>query len=187
MRLSNHDASFLYTETASGPMHGTAVTVLEGEASLQEIVDYHAARIHLVPRLRQKLAFVPFNMAHPVWVDDPDFDLTNHVKLHQVPSDTTLEGVVDVALELGEPLLDRSKPLWLTYVIEGIPGHTVLAQMTHHAFVDGATAVAMSVALTDAEPDAPPPDPGPDWNPGPVPSTAELMQDRDRKNNRNCV
>lgn len=177
MRLSAHDASFLYTETASGPMHGVGITQLDGPATFQEIFDYNAARVHLVPRFRQKLAFVPFNLAHPKWVDDPDFDLKNHIKPHRVPPNTTLKQAHAIALELGEPLLDRNRPLWLTYVLENVQGKTLLVQLSHHAFVDGATAVAMSTVLTDPSPDAPPPEPAPPWNPAPLPSAFELWQE----------
>jgi WS/DGAT/MGAT family acyltransferase len=191
MRLSSHDAAFLYTETASGPMHGVAVSVLDGAATFQEIFDYYAARIHLVPRLRQKLAFVPFNLAHPKWVDDPDFLLENHFKAHAVPEGTTVEQAFDVALSLGERLLDRSRPLWLTYVIEGVEGKTLLVQMSHHAFVDGATAVAMSTVLTDPAPDAQSPDAAPEWQPERPPSPQalwlEALGERARENAANAV
>ena len=170
MRLSAHDASFLYTETASGPMHGVGITVLDGPATYQEIFDYYAARIHLVPRFRQKLAFVPYNLAHPKWVDDPDFRLENHIQLHPVPPHASLDDAIQIALELGERLLDRRRPLWMTYVLEDVAGHTVLAQMSHHAFVDGATAVAMSMVLTDPAPDAAPPAPEGAWQPAPEPT-----------------
>ncbi len=187
MRLSAHDASFLYTETASGPMHGVAITVLDGPATFQEIYDYYAARVHLVPRFRQKLAFVPFNLAHPKWVDDPDFDLANHIRKHEVPPGTTVARAREIALELGEPLLDRSRPLWLLYVLENIEGKTLLVQASHHAFVDGATAVAMSTVLTDPRPDAPPPNTPPAWVPEPEPTSFELWQEAVAENARGGV
>lgn len=177
MRLSAHDASFIYSETASGPMHSVGITVLDGPATYDEIFAYYKARIHLVPRLRQKLVFVPFNLAHPKWVDDPDFDLRNHLKSHVAPPNTTLERARDLALEMGEPLLDRSRPLWLTYIIENVQGKTILAQMSHHAFVDGATAVAITTVLTDDRPDAPAPNTPPEWAPETPPSAFELWQE----------
>ena len=181
MRLSDHDASFLYTETASGPMHGNTISVIEGEVSFTEVFEFYAERIHLVPRLRQKVAYVPFNVAHPRWVDDPDFNLENHMKSHVVPAGTSLDEAIDVAVKLGEPLLDRSRPLWIVYVIEGVEGHTLLAQISHHAFVDGATLVAMSTVLTTPEPDPAPPEPGEPWDPGPVPSPMTLWNEAVRE------
>lgn len=181
MRLSSHDASFLYGETASGAMHGVAIAEVDGASSFQEIYDYYAARIHLVPKFRQKLAFVPFSVAHPKWVDDPDFDLANHILPHRVPADTTVAQALDIAVKLGEPLLDRSRPLWLFYVIENVEGKTLIVQMTHHAFVDGATAVAMSTVLTDPTPEGNNPEPAEEWNPPPVPSDMELWQEAVRE------
>lgn len=178
MRLSSHDASFLYTETASGPMHGIGLSVLDGEVSFEELFEFYAQRIHLVPRLRQKLAYVPFNLAHPKWIDDPEFSLENHFKKHVVPPNTNLKRAFEIGLELGEPLLDRSRPLWLTYVLENIEGKTVLVQLSHHAFVDGATAVAMTTVLTDTSPDAAPPEPPAEpWSPAPEPTPFQLWQE----------
>lgn len=178
MRLSSHDASFLYTETASGPMHGAAITVLDGEASFAEIFSYYAARVHLIPRFRQKLAFVPFNIAHPKWIEDPDFKLENHLKPHAVPPGTSMERAIEIALDLAEPLLDRSRPLWMTYVLEHIEGKTLIVQLTHHAFVDGATFVAISTLLSDPEPDPPAPEPeAGGWNPPPEPAPMALWQE----------
>ncbi len=175
MRLSDHDASFLYGETASGPMHGAVLTVLDGEITHREYTDFIASRIHLAPRLRERLAFVPMNIAHPKWVPDPEFDLANHVVAHRVPEGTTMDDAMDIALELCEPLLDRSRPLWKTYVLEGISGCTVLVQMTHHAMMDGASMVDLSKVLMDFEPDAAPPGPANEfWDPPPMPTPAEL-------------
>ena len=184
MRLSAHDASFLYTETASGPMHGLTVSVLDGPATWEEVFQFYAERIHLVPRFRQKLAFVPFNVAHPKWVDDDEFDLANHLKRHPVPPNTTVERGIEIALELGEPLLDRARPLWLTYVLEDVEGKTLLVQIAHHAFVDGATLVAMSTVLTTPSADSPPPNAPPPWAPPNPPSPSELWQEAMTENAR---
>ena len=123
-------------------MHSVGITILDGITRFEVVFDYYAARVHLVPRLRHKVAFVPFNLAHPKWVDDVQFDLANHVRRHQVPPNTTLDRAIDIALEIGEPVLDRNRPLWMVYVIEDVEGKTLLVQLTHHAFADGATMVA---------------------------------------------
>ena len=163
-------------------MHGVAISVLDGAATFDEIFDFYEARIHLIPRFRQRLAFVPFNLAHPKWTDDPDFELANHVKSHPVAPGTTLDQAIQIALELGEPLLDRSRPLWLIYVLENVEGQTLLAMMSHHAFVDGATLVAMSTVLTDMAADAEPPAPAEhEWQPEPVPSAIQLSQEAIRE------
>jgi len=178
MRLSSHDASFIYSETASGPQHGITISVLGGPATFDEIYQYIADRIHLMPRLRQRLVMVPFNMAHPKWVDDPDFDLSNHIKAAEVPESTTIEAAIDMALELGEPLLDRDRPLWLNYVLQGVEGKTLWVQLLHHAFVDGATLVALSTVMTDPTPEANGPEPSIlTWQPPALPRPEELLRE----------
>jgi diacylglycerol O-acyltransferase len=176
MRLTDHDASFLYGETASSPMHGAAISALEGESSFEAIFAHLEARIHLVPRYRQRLVFVPMNLAHAQWVDDPDFDLADHVVRHQLTSGaTTVEEAFDEILELAEGILDRSHSLWKMYVVEGIPGQTVLVSLAHHAMIDGASSVDISVVLMDFEPDALPPGPPNEaWDPKPLPSPVDL-------------
>ncbi|MCZ6890434.1 MAG: wax ester/triacylglycerol synthase family O-acyltransferase, partial [Gammaproteobacteria bacterium] len=176
MRMTDHDASFLYQETASGPMHGCAISIIEGEVSFEAIFAHLEARIHLVPRYRQRLAFVPMNLAHGKWVDDPDFDLVHHVKPHTLSKDTTtLEGAFREILDLGAALLDRSRSLWLMYVVEGLPDRTLLVSMAHHAMIDGVSGVDISTVLMDLEPDASPPGPPNEpWEPKPMPSQAEL-------------
>ncbi len=176
MRMTDQDASFLYGETASSPMHGATISVLEGESSFEAIYAHLEARIHLVPRYRQRLAFVPMNLAHAKWVDDPDFDLANHVKRHELSAGvTTVEEAFDEILELAEELLDRSRSLWLMYVVEGVPGHTLLVTLAHHAMIDGVSGIDISTVLMDLEPDAlPPGPPNEPWAPEPLPSAVEL-------------
>ena len=185
MRLSAHDASFLYTETASGPMHGITMFILDGAVTLREVRQFYAERIHLLPRFRQKLAFVPFNLAHPKWIDDPEFDLNHHIEAHAVPASTTVNRALEIALELGEPLLDRSRPLWKLFVIENVEGKTILVQLAHHAFVDGATSVAMTTVFSETSPDAEAPEPpATPWQPEPEPAPFSLWQEAVGENAR---
>ena len=187
MRLTDHDASFLYTETASGPMHGATIALLEGEASFESIYAHIDSRLHLIPRYRQRLAYVPMNLAHPKWVDDPDFDLANHVIAHRLVGDSaavlTMDDAIAASMELLKPVLPRDKPLWKTYVIEGVPGTTVLLQLGHHAMVDGASGIDVSMALYDLQPDAPTPEPAAvSWSPKPLPSQIELATEAAQEN-----
>lgn len=183
MRLSESDASFLYTETASGNMHTASIMVLEGELAHETVLEHMRVRMHLVPRYRQKLAFVPFNLAHPKWVDDPDFSVDNHVKAFSVKPGSTLQEGVDQVLELNEKMLDRSKPLWMTYVIDGVPGKTLLLQQVHHAMIDGVSGIDLLMILMDFEPEpkAPPP-PNEPWTPEEEPSSLELLTEAIREN-----
>jgi len=183
MRLTDHDASFLYTETASGPMHTAAVYIVEGELPFETVRAHFAARMHLVPRYMQKLAFVPLNLAHPKWVDDPNFDLDNHLERYSVPPGSTLQAAMDLLLELNEKLLDRSRPLWKVYVVDGVPGKTLLLQQIHHAMIDGVSAVELSTVLLDFAPDAPaPPPPTHARKVDPEPTPMELITEALREN-----
>jgi WS/DGAT/MGAT family acyltransferase len=182
MRLTDHDASFLYQETASGPMSASAIYLVEGVVSFSAVYEHYAGRIHLVDRLRQKLAFVPMNLAHPKWVDDPDFDLDNHVLHRKLPAGSTMDDGVALALALNEEVLDRSRPLWRLVVIEGLPDTTLILQQIHHAMVDGASAIQLSMVLLDFEEHPEPiPAAGP-WAPSPVPTAMELMTEAMREN-----
>ena len=177
-RLTDHDASFLYAETASAPMHGATLCVIEGELGFGTFFEHIRSRIHLVPRYRQRLAFVPFNLAHPKWVDDPGFDLAWHVREHVMPAGATAEEALAAAVRLCERMLDRQRPLWMMYLVTGVPGCTVLAALGHHALVDGASGVDISMILFDLqkEPRTPPP-PAEPWAPAPMPSAYELASE----------
>jgi diacylglycerol O-acyltransferase / wax synthase len=175
-RLTDSDASFLYMESASGPMHISSVYVLEGELDYQRVFDHFAERIHLVPSYRRRLAQVPLNLAHPTWVDDPDFDLANHVLHHALPSGTSLQEGIDAAVTLNEPMLDRSRPLWRFTVISGVPGKTLILQQTHHAMIDGVSGIELTTILYDFDAkggNRPPP--APPWHPDPVPGPLERV------------
>jgi diacylglycerol O-acyltransferase / wax synthase len=182
-RLTDSDASFLYMETASGPMHISSIYVLEGELGYDAVLNHFAERIHLVPSYRRRLAQVPLNLAHPTWVDDPDFELTNHVLHHQLPPGTSLQAGIDAAVTLNEAILDRRRPLWKFTVINGVPGKTLILQQTHHAMIDGVSGIELTTILYDFDAkggNRPPP--GDDWHPEPVPGPFERMTDAVRDN-----
>ena len=105
-----------------------------------------------------------------------------------MPNNTTIERARELALEAGEELLDRSRPLWLIYVMENVEGKTVVVQITHHAFVDGATAVALTIALSTMEPDMPDPDPeDPPWQPDAEPAPFALWQEAVTENAQRAI
>jgi WS/DGAT/MGAT family acyltransferase len=183
MRLSGTDASFVYTESASGPTHVASIYVVDGELPFDEIFEHFRARMHLIPRFTRRMVFVPFNLAHPKWVDDPEFDLANHVQLREIPEGSTLWDAVDAAMALNEPLLDRTQPMWKCHVVKGVPGKTLLLQIVHHAMIDGVSGVELSTIMFDMDPNAPDPAPPAEpWQPAPLPSAAELMTEAVREN-----
>jgi WS/DGAT/MGAT family acyltransferase len=181
MRLSETDASFVYAESASGPMHISSIYILEGELPYERVLERFRARLHLVPAYRRKLAPVPLSIAHPEWVDDPDFDVTNHVLRHRLPPGSTLEDGIAAGVTLNEPMLDRARPLWKFVVIEGVPGKTLVLQATHHAMIDGASGIELTTILYDLDPNAEEPAPQP-WQPHEPPGPIERFNQALRDN-----
>jgi len=141
MRLSDYDASFLYRETPATPMHGASICVLEGELSIEDLRRHVAQSIPNAPRYRQKLAFVPMQLAHPKWIDDPGFDLANHVFAHPLPRGASLDEGIDQCLEIAATPLSRDHPLWQIWLISGIPDHTLILQLTHQSMIDNAAGI----------------------------------------------
>jgi len=169
-RLSAMDASFLYFETATTPMHISSLHVLEGEADFDTIFQHFADRMHLLPTYRRRVAFVPFNLAHPTWEDDPDFDLNRHVCHHRLQPGATMESALDEVMELNEPMLPRDRPLWKVWVVSGLPGKTLLLMMTHHAMIDGVSGIELTTIIFDFDVKGGNREPasGP-WRPQPMP------------------
>lgn len=188
MRLSPTDASFVYLESVSGPMHISSIYVLDGEVAYEDVLRRFEARIHLIPTYRQKLLHVPFNLGHPKWVDDPDFDLQNHVLSHEVPKGTTFEEAFDIAVHLNEEMYDRSRPLWKVVVITGVPGKTLYLQGCHHAMIDGASGIELTQIIFDLTPDAEEPTPPEEeWQPEESQSAGELIAEAVRENIANLA
>jgi diacylglycerol O-acyltransferase len=180
-RLSGLDASFLHLEhDASTHMHVASCMVFEGSPPTHdELVAHVESRLHLVPRYRQRLAFVPLGQGRPVWVDDPHFNTRYHVQHHALPppgSDEQLKHLVGRAFS---QQLDRNRPLWELWLVEGLAGDrfAILAK-THHALVDGISGVDITTVLFDLSPEATPVG-GPEqpWVPRPLPSSAQLLAD----------
>ncbi len=181
-RLSATDASFLYAEDAGTPMHVGGVAILQPDPDGREfeystIVDLIESRLSLVPRYRQKVRFVPGRLARPVWVDDEDFDITYHVRRSALPRPGTEAELDELVGRLISRPLDRSRPLWEVYVIEGLTGGRVaLVNKTHHAIMDRIGAVDVAAAILDVSrrsrdlPDQP-------WIPNPAPGDIDLVVD----------
>ncbi|MCB1686785.1 MAG: hypothetical protein KDI31_19945, partial [Pseudomonadales bacterium] len=182
MRLTESDSGFLYSETASGPMQTASISVIDGVLPFERVYQHIESRLHLVPSFRKRLAWVPMNFAHPKWVDDPDFDLRNHIVPHKLPQGTPMEDAIDAVVELNEGLMDRNRPLWKYVVVSGVPDRTLLLAQIHHALIDGASAVHLSTILYDFQPDAPAPAPPSEpWQPAPLPSALELATEAMRE------
>jgi diacylglycerol O-acyltransferase len=177
-RLSSLDVSFLYMETRTTAMHVGGVTVFQPPATgfdYDRLVELIAQRIALVPRYRQRVRFVPGRIANPVWVDDEDFDVTYHVRRSALPRPGTDAQLRELVGRLMSRQLDRSRPLWEIYLVEGLEGGRVgIITKTHHALVDGVSAVDIGTVLLDVTPE--PRDVGPDdWKPRRSPGALGLV------------
>lgn len=175
-RLSRLDASFLYLEEPGTPRHVGGVLVLAappgGVDALAALVE---ARLSLVPRYRQRVAEVPGHLAEPVWVDDPEFDIAYHLRRSGLPRPGTEAQLLDLVSRLTSQPLDRNRPLWEAYLVEGLPdGRVAVVTKTHPALVDGLSAIDIGQVLLDVEPDAATPIPD-RWVPDRPPTGVELV------------
>jgi WS/DGAT/MGAT family acyltransferase len=177
-RLSGLDASFLHFERDGAHMHVGLLCALEGPApSPTEFREHVASRLHLLPRLRQKLGFVPFEQGRPVWVDDPDFDLEYHVRQAALPDPGSDEQLCSFASRIFSKQLDRGRPLWEIWLVEGLrDGRFAIIFKIHHALTDGASSAIIAATFFDLDPQpAEPPASPPPWLPRPEPSGRELL------------
>lgn len=181
-RLTGLDASFLYLETPSLHMHVAMTTIIDpstipGGYSFEALKRFIATRIPHAPVFQRRLVEVPFRLGHPVWIDDPDFDIDYHVRLAAVPGPGGLRELASIAGDITGRPLDRARPLWEMWIIEGLSGGRIgfIAKM-HHSTVDGVSGAELLSVLFDLEPDPPdrpPPDPG--IVDSHVPSSLELI------------
>jgi len=177
-RLSGLDASFLHLEDDSAHMHIASVVVFEGQApGYVDLLAHIERRLHLVPRFRQRLAFVPLGQGRPRWVDDPHLNLRYHLRHSGLPAPGSEQQLRDLAGRVFAQPLDRDKPLWELFLVDGLEGDRfALLSKTHHALVDGVSGVDLVSVLFDSSPDpAAPADPGTRWLPRPLPSQAQML------------
>lgn len=155
-RLSPMDAFFLYGEREDQPMHVGAVCLFEGKVTYTRFVKNLEARLHLIPRYRQRAMSAPLNLGHPTWEDDPDFDIRNHVFKVKVKAPGGEKEIQDLAGKIFTGTLDRNKPLWEIYVVEGVAkGESALIFKVHHCMVDGVAGIALALILFDMTPEIP--------------------------------
>lgn len=183
-RLTPLDASFLYLERPAMHMHVAALSIFDpstrpdGRLRFEDVREVFARRLHLAPRFRHKVRAVPFNLSLPVWVEDPHFDLDFHVRRAAVPSPGGHHEVTEYAGRILSRPLDRSRPLWELYVLEGLAdGHVATLLKVHHAMIDGLAGVQLAAALWDLSPETPSTPPAPAWAPQPEPTSQDLLRD----------
>jgi diacylglycerol O-acyltransferase / wax synthase len=177
-RLTPIDASFLHQEGPVSHMHIGGVTLVEGPPpKMDEFLGEIRARLHLVPRYRHKLAYTALDSGRPVWIDDPNFNLEYHVRHTALPAPGTWEQLQELTARIFSQQLDRSKPLWEMWLIEGLEENRfALITKTHHSLIDGIAGIDLATVLFDLSPDPPPiAHSGRPWQPHSEPGTAQLI------------
>jgi diacylglycerol O-acyltransferase / wax synthase len=169
-RLTGLDASFLYLETSSQPMHVCSIVELDtstmpGGYTFDRLRDALSLRIKAMPEFREKLANSPLNLDHPVWVDDDNFDVDRHLHRIGLPPPGGRAELSEICGHIASLPLDRRRPLWEMWVIEGVAGtdhrdgRIGVMTKVHHASVDGVTGANLMSQLCTTEADAPAPEP----------------------------
>jgi diacylglycerol O-acyltransferase / wax synthase len=172
--MSVQDAMFLHVENDVTPMHIGGVSIFEGPPPpFEDLRAMVAGKLHMTPRYRQKVRFVPLGMGEPVWVDDPHFNIDYHLRHSAVPSPGKEEQLRATAARVFSQHLDRSKPLWEIWMVEGLEGDRwALLSKVHHCMVDGVAATDMMSLMFGESPDR---GNGDGWHADPEPSDLELI------------
>jgi diacylglycerol O-acyltransferase len=203
-RLSGIDAGFLYMETPTLHMHTLKISIVDpatvpGGYSFALVGEVLGERLHLLPPFRRRLLEVPGGLHHPLWVEDPDFDLAHHLHRAEIAAPGGLREFGDLISDIASRQLDRHYPLWELWVVEGLEhGHIGFVAKIHHAAADGVAAAAMLANVLQAEADpggrpADEADPGPvappsqPWRPEPIPTGTERLVDAARDLLRNIA
>ncbi len=161
-RLTSIDASFLYFEKKEAPMHIGSVSVFDGELPFDDFVEMIDSKMHLLPRYQQVVAPDPFNLGHPTWELDADFNVRNHLFKLEIDPPGTEKELIELAGKIFTPMMNRRKPLWDIYLVDGLEGgRTAMISRVHHCMVDGVSGVDLLKIILDISPTPPPPPPKP--------------------------
>ncbi len=183
-RLSAEDTVFLRIEGPRQPQHVGSLSLYEagpwrdasGRIRIDELRAHVGSRLDQVPRMRQRLMFVPFGQGRPIWVDDAHFDLSYHIRLTALPRPGDEDQLLELMGRVQSQALDRARPLWEIWVVDGLrDDRAALIIKTHHALGDGLANVDLGMALVDLSPDILEPAPTDGWQPGPSPSATRLL------------
>ena len=187
-QLSGLDSSFLYLETGSTPMHIGSLSIYDqstapgGRVTFKQILSFFEERLHKARAFRQRLVNVPMSLDHPYWIEDPDFDLEFHVRHIALPAPGDWRQLCIQTARLHARPLDREKPLWEAYVIEGLDnvegvpeGSFALVTKIHHAAIDGVSGAQIAAAIHDLQPESEVDEPAEPWAPERLPTDVELV------------
>jgi diacylglycerol O-acyltransferase / wax synthase len=176
-RMSTLDAGFFFAEHANVPMHLGALAVFEGPApSYQELAGLYAAKLPRVPRYRQVVCTAPLQMFRPAWADDEHFEIGHHLRHAAVPEPGRASQLHRLAAQIYAQPLDRSRPLWEAWLLDGIEaGYWAILSKVHHCVADGIGGTDLIAEVFDLCPDAGPPVQPAAWRPQPGPSLAGTL------------
>jgi WS/DGAT/MGAT family acyltransferase len=177
--MSAEDAWFLYFERADAPLHIGSVAIYDGQIPLDKLYASMDARMHLIPRYRQRAVIPPLYAGHPTWEDDAAFSLDRHLHMVTLPAPGTMEQLREIAADIFKPMLPRDRPLWSMTIVQGLEGdRSAIVSRVHHCLVDGVSGIELLLAVLDLVPNPEPtPPPTEDWNPGEPPSLAQSWAD----------
>jgi WS/DGAT/MGAT family acyltransferase len=183
-RLSTQDATFIYAENPKNPLHIGSILIFEGKIDFDDFVQHVESRLHLIPRYRQRMMAVPFNLGHAVMEDDPNFRLENHVIRHLLRPGMSQAEAIDEMLRHYEVPLDYARPLWEMHSFENLEGaRTAIVSKVHHALVDGVSGVELLKVMFDLkehpDPIEPPAEP---WQPEAPSTPMQRMLEAMREN-----
>jgi diacylglycerol O-acyltransferase / wax synthase len=176
-RLRPGDLAFLANESASAPMHNATLEIFDpgGGLDYERLLALVEDRIAFVPRYRQRIRTVPVRLANPVWADDEDFDLTYHVRRSALPSPGSMDQLRDLTARIMSRRLDRNRPLWEMYFIEGLQGgRLAILSKSHQILVDGVATIDLGQVILDVDP-RPRETVGDDWHPQRAPKGSALV------------
>src|SRR5438132_9906193 len=176
-RLSTLDSLFLELEDRSAHMHVGAVAIFEGPPPpYRDLLALIEARLEDVPRYRQRIMTVPLKQGRPVWIDETQFDLEYHVRHTALPAPGGEPELKRLVGRLFSQALDRDKPLWEMWLVEGLgDGRFAIISKTHHAMIDGVSGVDLATILMDSEPASSPPPAPSSWTPRKSPPVSQLL------------
>ena len=180
-RLTGMDATFLYMETPSAYMHVAGLMVLdpstvEGGFTMDSVREFYGSRLHLAAPFRRRLVEIPMGLHHPLWVEDPDFDLDYHLRHIAVPPPGGPQQLAELTSHLVKLHLERDRPLWECWIIEGLEGGNIgVLTKVHHAAIDGVSGNEITVAMLQLNPDDDAPPPTEEWHPDRIPTEIERL------------
>jgi diacylglycerol O-acyltransferase len=183
-QISGQDATFLYAESPSSPMHIATLTIVEGSIAFNDFKEIVASKLHLIPKFRKKLLNVPLNLDYPYWVDDPNFDIDLHINRLKLPDPANWKTLREMTSSIFSGPLDLRRPLWSISFIEGLDevsqvpkGSIAIVSKIHHVMIDGSSGVGIMGILFDKNEEdknkkTPAPKP---YEPEPLPGEISLL------------